>query len=42
MELESDPVIVQDMKRNIAIAIQQIINEYKGDFILTATTLDPR
>ena len=42
IELDSDPAIIQNMKRSMAVTLQQIINEYKGDLILAATILDPR
>ena len=40
--LDSDPDIIQQMKRNMAVTLQQLINEYKGNVIMTATILDPR
>ena len=42
IELDSDPAIIQQMKRNMAVTLQQLINEYKGNIIMTATILDPR
>jgi hypothetical protein len=42
IELDSDPAIIRNMKKSMAVTLQHIINEYKGDLILAATILDPR
>ena len=42
LHLESDTDVIKDIKKNMALLLQQIINEYKGEVILGATILDPR
>ena len=42
LEVDKDPSIVKEMKQNMACALQLIINDYKSDFMLAATILDPR
>ena len=42
MKMDNDPNIIREMKKNMGCALQSIINEYKSDFLLVATMLDPR
>lgn len=42
LELDDDPNVIRGIKKSMAGILQQMINEYKGEFILAATFLDPR
>ena len=42
VKVDKDPSVVKEMKWNMACALQLIINDYKSDFMLAATILDPR